>query len=244
MECESALPRPRRDHSPDRPRGTAAARRPVVAHVQPDNHEQHTADRLTPPVRLPDLAKLRNDLVSAATDQLEPPIRPSDELVEVDGAVLVVAKIDPLPFDQRPCYVKSRGIATGSFVRTGDGDRWMTQAEIGLAIANRGQPRYDVEPVPEAGLEDLDGAALVRTLARVRETSRSLRDVDDETVLQRIRVLVPHENGKIVPSVAGVLTFGVFPQQFFPQLTISLVVIPGVESHGADAPRFEDNPVS
>jgi ATP-dependent DNA helicase RecG len=195
------------------------------------------------PVRLPDPAKLRNDLVSAATDQLEPPIRPSDELVEVDGAVLVVAKIDPLPFDQRPCYVKSRGIATGSFVRTGDGDRRMTQAEIGLAIANRGQPRYDVEPVPEAGLEDLDGAALVRTLARVRETSRSLRDVDDETVLQRIRVLVPHENGKIVPSVAGVLTFGVFPQQFFPQLTVSLVVIPGVESHEGDAPRFEDNPV-
>jgi predicted HTH transcriptional regulator len=129
------------------------------------------------PVRLPDPAKLRNDLVSAATDQLEPPIRPIEELVEVDGAVLVVAQIAAMPSDQRPCYVKSRGIATGSFVRTGEGDRRMTQAEIGLAIANRGQPRYDVEPVPEAHLEDLDGAALARTLARVRDTSRSLREL-------------------------------------------------------------------
>lgn len=195
------------------------------------------------PVRLPDAAKLRDDLVSAVSDQLDPPIRLGEELVEVGGAVLVVAKIDPLPFDQRPCYVRSRGIATGSFVRAGDGDRRMTQAEIGLAIANRGQPRYDVEPVPEAGLEDLDGAALARTLERVRDTSRPLRDVDDGTALRRIRVLVPNEDGQPVPSVAGILTFGVFPQQFFPQLTISVVVYPTVADVGADAPRFEDNPV-
>ncbi|MGQ0777519.1 MAG: ATP-binding protein [Pseudonocardiales bacterium] len=195
------------------------------------------------PVRLPNPAKLRDDLFSAVSDQLEPPVRPSVELVEVDGTVLVVAEINPLPSDQRPCYVASRGIATGSFVRTGDGDRRMTQAEIGLAIANRGQPRYDIEPVSEAGLEDLDSAALARTLARVRDTSRSLRDVDDETALRRIRVLVPQEDGRIVPSVAGILTFGVFPPQFFPQLTISLVVLPGDDSGGMETPRFEDNPV-
>jgi ATP-dependent DNA helicase RecG len=195
------------------------------------------------PVRLTDPAKLRNDLVSAATDQLEPPIRPIEELVEVDGAVLVVAQIAAIPSDQRPCYVKSGGIATGSFVRTGEGDRRMTQAEIGLAIVNRGQPRYDVEPVPEARLEDLDGAALARTLARVRDTSRSLRDVDDETALRRIRVLVPNGDGRTVPSVAGILTFGVFPQQFFPQLTISAIVLPNVANIGTGGPRFEDNPV-
>ncbi|MGQ0716105.1 MAG: ATP-binding protein [Pseudonocardiales bacterium] len=194
-------------------------------------------------VRLPDPAKLRDDLVSAASDQLMPPVRPSVELVEVDGAVLVVAEIAALPSDQQPCYVKGRGIATGSFVRAGDGDRRMTQEEIGLAIANRGQPRYDVEPVAEARLEDLDGAALARTLARVRETSRSLLDVDDETALRRIQVLVPDEDGQTVPSVAGILTFGVFPQQFFPQLTISVVVFPSVANVGTDAPRFEDNPV-
>lgn len=195
------------------------------------------------PVRLPGPAKLRDDLVSAVSDQLEPPIRLGVELVEIDGAVVVVAEIDSLPSDRRPCYVKSRGIANGSFVRTGDGDRRMTQAEIGLAIANQAQPRYDVEPVPEASLEDLDGAAVARTLARMRDTSRSLRDVDDETALQRIRVLVPCENGELAPSLAGVLTYGVFPQQFFPQLTISLVVYSEVGSYGTSAPRFEDNPV-
>lgn len=195
------------------------------------------------PVQLADPAKLRDDLVSAVSDQLVPPVRPSVELVEVDGAVLVVAEIAAMPSDQRPCYVESRGIGTGSFVRVGDGDRRMTQGEIGLAIANRGQPRYDVEPVPEARLEDLDSAALARTLERVRATSRSLRDVDDETALRRIKVLILDEDGQTVPSVAGILTFGVFPQQFFPQLTISVVVFPTVADVGTDAPRFEDNPV-
>lgn len=195
------------------------------------------------PVRLPEPAKLRDDLVSAVSDQLVPPIRISIELVELDSCVLVVAKIDPLSSDQRPCYVRNRGIANGSFVRVGDGDRRMTQVEIGLAFANQGQPRYDAEPVPEAGLDDLNDAALARTLARLRDTSRALRDVDDETALRRIRVLVPYENGKIAPSIAGILTFGVFPQQFFPQLTISLIVLPRATSHGTDAPRFEDNPV-
>lgn len=59
----------------------------------------------------------------------------------------------------------------------------------------------------------------------------------------RIRVLVPTQAGHPVPSVAGILTFGVFPQQFFPQLTISVVVFPSGANFGEDISRFEDNPV-
>ncbi|MGH3903715.1 MAG: AlbA family DNA-binding domain-containing protein [Pseudonocardiaceae bacterium] len=55
-------------------------------------------------VPLTDPAKLRDDLVSAASDQLTPPVRPDAELVEADGEVIVMAKIDPLPSEQRPCY--------------------------------------------------------------------------------------------------------------------------------------------
>jgi ATP-dependent DNA helicase RecG len=47
------------------------------------------------PVRLPAPAKLRDDLVSAASDQLVPPVCPHAQLIEVDGTVLVVAEIDP-----------------------------------------------------------------------------------------------------------------------------------------------------
>lgn len=194
-------------------------------------------------VELTDPIKLRNDLVSAVSDQLTPPVRPAVDLVEVDGRVVVVAEIDPLPSDQRPCYVTTRGIATGSYVRTGDGDRRMTQAEIGLAFANRGQPWYDVEPVTLATYNDLDRSALARMLERVRATSRSLRDVDDLTALRRLRILVSDDDDREVPSLAGILTFGVFPQQFVPQLTVSVVVYPSTTTERTpEGPRFADNP--
>lgn len=190
-------------------------------------------------VELPNPAKLRDDLASAACDRLEPPLRIATDVIEIDGRALVVAEVDPITSDHRPCYVEAKGIATGSYVRVGDGDRRMTQAEIGLAIANRGQPRYDLEPIREAGVDALDRAALARTIERVQATSRAFRDIDEHTALERLHVLVRDDRGELVPSLGGLLTFGVYPQQYFPQLTVSVVV------HGRDegGPRFEDNPV-
>ncbi|HWO62829.1 MAG TPA: ATP-binding protein [Umezawaea sp.] len=193
-------------------------------------------------VDLSNPAQLRDNLASLACDALQPPLRIATEIVEVDGHALVVAEVDPVPSDLKPCFIEAKGIATGSYVRVGDGDRRMTQAEVGLAIANRGQPRYDLEPMPEATVADLDRTALLRTIERVRATSRAFRDIDEQKCLERLCVLVRNDQGVLVPSLGGLLTFGVYPQQFFPQLTISLVV------HGSDlpaenAPRFEDNPV-
>ena len=161
------------------------------------------------------------------------------DVVEFEGLPIVLAEVDPLPSDHRPCYVDSKGIATGSYVRVGDGDRRMTQAEIGLAIANRGQPRYDLEAVTDAEIGDLDRVSYGRTIERMRQTSRPFRDMDETTALERMRVLVRAQNGTLVPSLGGLLTFGTYPQQHLPQLTVSVVVYGGDQN----GPRFEDNPV-
>ncbi|WP_439662319.1 ATP-binding protein [Lentzea sp. HUAS TT2] len=191
------------------------------------------------PAQLADAAKLRDDLAAMASDCLHPPLRIAVDVVEFEGRPIVLAEIDPLPSDHRPCYVESKGIATGSYVRVGDGDRRMTQAEIGLAIANRGQPRYDLEAVSDAVIGDLDRVSFGRTIERVRQTSRAFRDMDEVTALERLRVLVRAEDGALVPSLGGLLTFGTYPQQYFPQLTVSVVVYSGDET----GPRFDDNPV-
>lgn len=191
------------------------------------------------PAQLADAAKLRDDLAAMASDCLHPPLRIAVDVVEFEGLPIVLAEIDPLPSDHRPCYVESKGIATGSYVRVGDGDRRMTQAEIGLAIANRGQPRYDLEAVSDAVIGDLDRVSFGRTIERVRQTSRPFRDMDEVTALERLRVLVRAEDGTLVPSIGGLLTFGTYPQQYFPQLTVSIVVYSGDET----GPRFDDNPV-
>lgn len=192
-------------------------------------------------VDLPDPRKLRDDLVSALSDNLDPPARLVVDLIDVEGGVVVVAEFEPLPPDQRPCFVKTRGIAQGSFVRVGDGDRRMTQTEIGLTLMNRSQPRYDLEPVPGTDLGHLDKPALARTLERARAATRALREVDDTTALHRLKVLAMHEGAEVV-TLAGLLTFGEFPQEYFPQLMVSFVVHPPTATDRSDgAPRFLDN---
>lgn len=194
-------------------------------------------------VKIEDPSKIRDDLASLCADVMEPPVRADIEIVPFEGESLVVASIPELPPERKPCYVKDSGLYTGSFTRTGDGDRHLTQYEVGVLIANRGQPRDDIEPVAEASISDLDSVSLGRLLARVRERQPfAFAEQSDESVMQRLRILVDHQ-GQLVPSLAGLLALGVYPQQFFPQLNITFVSVPAKSKDQvlANAPRFLDN---
>lgn len=194
-------------------------------------------------VGVEDGPKIRDDLAAACADVMEPPLRPDIELAEFEGATLVVAVVPELPAVQKPCYLKEKGLYTGAYTRTGDGDRQLTQYEVGVLLANRGQPRDDAEPVPEARREDLDEQALSQLLTRVRLRQPTVfAAVDDDTALTRLRVLVRHEDN-LVPSLAGLLALGNYPQQFFPQLNVTFVSIPATSKDQVPvgAPRFLDN---
>lgn len=118
--------------------------------------------------------------------------------------------------------------------------------EVGLLHANRGQPRDDREPVVDASAEDLEDDAVAVLLRRMRlRQPRAFRSVADEVALRRLGVLVPAgpDSDRLVPSLAGLLTLGAYPQEFFPQLNVTFVVFPsdqaGVVPEGG--PRFIDN---
>ncbi|MEU4365354.1 ATP-binding protein [Promicromonospora sp. NPDC023987] len=189
-------------------------------------------------VELPDATALRDALVQMSRDDLTPPIRIATEVVEVEGRLVVVGEVPPVPWDQRPVYVTSKGVSNGSFLRSGDGDRRMVEAEVGLLYANRTQPRYDAEIVPGTSLSDLDIDSVRRTLERVRRGSASLARVEDNVALTRIGVLAePNDDSQL--TLAGLLVFGAYPQQYFPQLMCSLVV--HAPEGVAGETRFLDN---
>ncbi|MEE6283307.1 ATP-binding protein [Georgenia sp. MJ170] len=188
-------------------------------------------------VEPPEIAKLRDGLVQMARDDITPPLRVSTEIVLVEGKRVLVAVVPRLPADQRPGYVTSQGIATGSYLRAGDGDRRMSSAELAITYASRTQPTYDREVVEGSTVADLDRGVLLRTLERVRAGAASLRDVDERVALTRLNIVSGTRDDAPL-TVAGLLTFGVYPQQFFPQLMVSVVVHPGEESPST---RFLDN---
>ena len=188
-------------------------------------------------VDVPDPAGYRDRLVDISRTAITPALQIETEFAELEGQRVVVATVPPLSADRKPAYVTAKGVSNGAYIRTGDGDRRMSEAEIALVYASRTQPVYDREPVVDAAAGDLDRTMLARTLDRVRLSSAYLRDVDDPTALHRLGVLAePHAAGK--PTLAGLLTFGRFPQQFFPQLMASLVVHPTSED---EQTRFLDN---
>jgi ATP-dependent DNA helicase RecG len=190
-----------------------------------------------------DARKVRDDLASMCSDELYPPVRAEIEILEVDGALVVAAEIPELDLRHKPCYIKAKGEYGGSCIRGGDGDRRLTEYEIGILHANQGQPRDDHEAVPEAGLDDLDPDGVARLLRRVRAREAvAFAGVPDEVALKRLGVLVGRE-GEAVPTLAGLLALGAYPQQFFPQLNVTFIAVPATAKDRvpANGPRFLDN---
>lgn len=189
-----------------------------------------------------DAAKLASDLASACADQLEPPVRPEIDIVATEDHPVVIALIDPLPVDRKPCYVKTRGIERGSFLRTHDGDRSLTTYEVHVLRSSHGQPQDDAATVPGTSLADLDPGLLSRLIRRLRETRGPVFDrATDDEILRMMRVVSDGDDGPEV-TVGGLLALGRYPQQYFPQLDVTFVAYPTTTGEPlSDGTRFVDN---
>lgn len=189
-----------------------------------------------------DADSIRDGVAGMAANDMTPPVRCSIDIDEVDGARLVRVDIPEMERTGKPCFVSARGAYNGSYVRGGDGDRRLTHYEVTQLLLNHGQPTFDLEAVVSSSVDDLDPAAVAALVDRVRERQPRAFPGDTERVLRQLKVLVETE-GRLVPSIAGLLTLGVYPQQFFPQLFVSFVALPGLSMGAAlpDGTRFLDN---
>ncbi len=185
-----------------------------------------------------DPAKLEADLASMCSENLEPPLRPLIGTHRFEGADLVVAEIPELPPGSKPAYNRGTGMTQGSFIRVADGDRKLSPYEVQLMVANRGQPRDDEQPVPGTTVANLDGTLTGTFLSRLRRhRGRAFANLDDASALRRAKILVGDEL-----SLAGLLSLGEYPQEFFPQLMLTFVHYP--TQSGPDprsGTRFIDN---
>ncbi len=186
---------------------------------------------------LSDPVAIRDGLVQMSRDDITPPLIISTNIVEVEGSSIVVAEVPAVTADRRPVYVTSQGVVNGSYLRGGDGDRHMSQAEIAMVMASRTQPTYDREPVAGTSSHDLETDALRRTLQRLRSGYPKLAQADEAGMLYRLGITTGLAPDSPL-TLAGLLTFGQFPQQFFPQLMVSVVVH---GPHDDSGTRFLDN---
>ncbi|RJT89102.1 transcriptional regulator [Cryobacterium melibiosiphilum] len=148
------------------------------------------------------------------------------DIAEVDGAQVVIVDVAELPADRKPSYVTTQGVEAGTYERVGDGDRRMSTYAIFLLTSDRGQPREDSALVDGTTIADLDSALVERYIARLRRTRpRSFAGLTSTAdILQRHNVVA---SDGVTLTLAGLLTLGTYPQQFFPQLMITFAAYPG-----------------
>lgn len=183
----------------------------------------------------------RQDLqkkVMEQCDQMEPPARAVFTFAEFDGAPVMSAEIPGLDYGDRPCYYRGSGRLKGSYIRVGDADMPMTDYEIFSYESFRQRKYYDEQPVPRATMQHLDSEKLAQYLSRKKHERPKFALLTDSEAMEFMNIT---HNG--IPTLAAVLNFGLYPQAFFPQLSITAVAIPGenMGDTGPDSASFSDN---
>jgi ATP-dependent DNA helicase RecG len=189
-----------------------------------------------------DPAAAARRIADICSQEMEPPVRASVAIVDIDEERVVVATIPPTPRNERPCHRRSDGPMAGSRLRVHDGNRRLTEYEVALLLAERRQPEHDRRPVTEAGVGDLNLDSVDAYLERMRAGRPRFRSTSRDELLAMLNV-VATTGTATSPTLAGLLVFGTYPQRLFPQLDITVVVLP--HGRGLDpptgAPRFLDN---
>ncbi len=187
--------------------------------------------------------KLQEDLSGLAA-QMEPPLRPSFSVEEIEGGIVVAVEVPEIPYDQKPCYHRPHHLQEGSFIRVGNSTRRMSDYEIYSFISSRTQPKFDTEPILEATLEDLDRAKLEDYLAQQRKARPSAPywSLPFEQVLRQLRIMA-EVNGVQHPTLAGLLMFGIYPQSFEQQMVVVFLQFYGTTTmeEAPSGERFLDN---
>lgn len=156
----------------------------------------------------------------------------------VNGSQVLIIEIKELDIKEKPCYIKARGIQSGSYKRVDDKDIRLSPTELYEMQSILIPSNADGEVVPEATVEDLDEELVEAIIANRRKQSpRALRGVDSREQ-QLSRLNITNRTGQV--RLAGLLATGVYPQQYYPKLVIDVASHPGVEKSDPDAPRFLD----
>lgn len=177
--------------------------------------------------------------VTEQCKQMEPMVRALFTVCEVDEKIVVSAEIPGVDISERPVFYKGIGRIRGSYVRVGESDEPMSEYEVYSYDAFRKRTRDDIRTVEGARISLFHKDRLAQYLTAVKQERKNLADnVSDDEILELMGVTVDG-----TPSVAGIMTFSIYPQAYFPQLCITAVVVPGTEIGmlGEDGERFIDN---
>ncbi len=170
--------------------------------------------------------------------QMEPVVRPLFTVAQLADKLVVSAEISECDIYDKPCFYKGSGRLRGSYIRVGDSDQPMTEYEIYSYEAFKRRIHDELRTFDRAIMEHLKKDNITEYLIKLRRQKVNLVNLDDQRVLETQGI---SQDG--LPTLAGLMLLGEYPQEFFPQLSVTAMVVQGKEigELGEDGERFVDN---
>jgi predicted HTH transcriptional regulator len=158
-------------------------------------------------VRPDEWARLETSLATACNN-CKPPLRPTIEAVSVSGQRLLVARIER----SLDVHSTSDGV---TWLRVGSTKQRATPDELNRLLQDRGKLQTDEFPVEGAQFSDLQADKIMRYLEqRASPFASRLANGRPLTTIATSLGLARPQGDRSVPTMAGLLFFGHYPQQF------------------------------
>ncbi len=176
--------------------------------------------------------------VDAQCQQMTPIVRPLFTVTQLEERTVVSAEIQEVDNADKPCFYSGVGRLKGSYIRSGDGDRLMTEYEVYSFEAFRKKIQDELRISERAEINDMKTKVFELYLNTLRIKKPHLAELPDKELCRLQGFTSDHK-----PTLAGLMLFSAYPQAFFPQLCITAVSVPGTEisSNSAVGERFIDN---
>jgi len=178
--------------------------------------------------------KVAADLATACHEAFNRPVIPDKiDTTTINGKTVILVEIPKMKPHPQHLYLKRFDYPAGVFLRIGPTDQaGYTRDELASLIDEQGTHLADATPLPNATASDLDPAAIRDYIDR---KTRCDLDCDiatvDEPDLLRGLGCAQVVDGKVVPTMAGILLFGkpLSIRGLFPLARVDFIRVPGVK---------------
>jgi hypothetical protein len=186
--------------------------------------------------------KLEPELATQCRNEMNFPVRPQIRREKHGDKLVVIAYIPEAEPNDRPVYIRKRGIEHGTYRRIGPTDQRCTKDDLAVLFQYRDHTKSDAKPLPGTSMQDVDGNALneYRKLKKNTLYARVLLALSDTELLKCLNAVAEHQ-GRTVLTLAGLVLFGKFTalRRHLPMMRLDYIRVEGRQWVKDPASRHE-----
>ncbi len=190
------------------------------------------------------LDDVKTSLSTVCRDNFNIPIRPNIYTEIIDGKGVIIAYIPEAEAQQKPVFIKSKGVKTGAYRRISSTDQRCTDEDLLLFVQLKNRRSFDETPLPEASVEDFEPRALQEYKRLRTEINPAAEELtySDEELFDALGATTIYKGNRCA-TVAGILLFGKSSalRKHFPMMRVDYMRVSGNEWMSDVEKRYESS---